>query len=407
MTTIIRAEAAHDFLALVPALVGYRPSSSVLCVAFTGNRTGGVLRHDLPVDPEGSEAIVSAVVGTMCRLAAVDAVVPIVYTDGRFDGGAMPHRALLEALVRRAEDAGFLVRDALCVAADAWGSLLDDELPPGGRSLELVERSEVASGAEALGRPVASPTDLVRLPDPDPVLAREIERLLGALGDRDADAVDRSHGHEPRPDVLDELERELGDGLDPVVAAEHLARSVDRSPERLAWLVHLLGRPLFRDAMLLQVAFGAVVGELALDSAEEAAERARDCGLTLDESMRHELSASEAESVDGFLTRLLLGQATARPDHERICRALDTLVIAIANSPRRHRAGALCVASWLSWALGRGSAAGALVDLALDGDPEHGMSQILARFYSAGTLPEWAFQPPTAGSPLEGGISAP
>ena len=46
-----------------------------------------------------------------------------------------------------------------------------------------------------------------------------------------------------------------------------------------------------------------------------------------------------------------------RPDVERIRRALDTLVVAIANAPTTKRAGALCAASWLSWALGRGSGA--------------------------------------------------
>ena len=82
MTTIIRAEAAHDFLALVPALVGYRPARSVLCVAFDGNRTGGVLRHDLPDGPDATDALVRAVVGTVC--AAMGFVVEYAL------GGAAP-----------------------------------------------------------------------------------------------------------------------------------------------------------------------------------------------------------------------------------------------------------------------------------------------------------------------------
>ena len=34
MTTIIRAAAAHDLLALVPALAGFQPERSIVCVAF-------------------------------------------------------------------------------------------------------------------------------------------------------------------------------------------------------------------------------------------------------------------------------------------------------------------------------------------------------------------------------------
>lgn len=396
MTTIIRAEAAHDFLALVPALLGYRPARSVLCVAFSGNRTGGVLRHDLPSAPDAADGLVRTVVGTVCRLADADAVVPIVYTDERFDGGGLPHRDLLGALVRRAEEAGFLVRDALCVAPDGWGSLLDEELPPGGRPLALIDGSPAAARAEEHGPFADSPAALVRLPEPDPDTARSMRRILEGLGDRldpsrsggMADGSDRAV-----MEAIAAVERELGDGIDPVVAAEQLATCASPGAARLAWIIHLFGRPVFRDAMMLQVAFGAVIGELALDSAEEAAERARRSGESLDELMRLELDSTAAESVDEFLSRLLLGRAAARPDAERIERALDTLVVAIANAPVSNRAGALCAASWFSWSLGRGSAAGALIELALESEPDHGMALVLARLFGSGTLPDWAFGP--------------
>jgi hypothetical protein len=396
MTTIIRAESAHDFLALVPALVGYRPARSVLCVAFSGNRTGGVLRHDLPETAAAADALVRSVVGTVCRLPDADAVVPVVYTERRFDGGGIPHRDLLDDLVRRAEEAGFLVRDALCVGADGWGSLLDEELPPGGRPLSLIDDSPAALRADEHGPFAESPTALVRVPEPDPALVREMDRMLAALG-RVNDAlgapdatIDRRDG--VALDTVAAIEQELGDGLDPVVAGEQLAEDESRSAARLAWLIHLLGCPAFRDAIMLQVAFGAVIGELALDSAEEAAERARQSGRTLDDLMHGEMDEAVVESVEEFLVRLLLGRAAARPDPERVGRALDTLVLAIANAPRAQRAGALCAASWLAWALGRGSAAGALVDLALESDPEHGMAIVLARLFGSGALPEWVFR---------------
>jgi hypothetical protein len=95
-----------------------------------------------------------------------------------------------------------------------------------------------------------------------------------------------------------------------------------------------------------------------------------------------------------MLGRLLLGQTTTRPDPHRIERALDVLRPLVPNLPAGHRAGTLCIAAWLSWALGRGSAAGALIDRALEADPAHSMAQLLSAFIGSGALPEWAFAEP-------------
>ena len=392
MTTIIRARAAHDFLALIPTLVGYRPSRSLLCVAFEGNRTAGVFRHDLPHSARARESLVEALVGTLCRMVHVDAVVPVAYTEARFGDGGLPERALLEGVVRRAEEAGFLVRDALCVGADGWGSLLDEELPPGGRSLELVESSPLTRHPEALRDPADSAAALVCIPDSDPALAGRIDEVLASLrAPAPADGAPQDGDHASGalvPDALLDLDDVIGDALDPLVAAELLARgTAGRSPEMLAWLVHLAACPVFRDAMMLQVAFGPVIGELALDAAEDAHRldaTAADPGGDPDES---------GESTEAFLSRLLLGHASVRPDVERIERALETLVLAVANAPAPDRAGAMCVAGWLAWALGRGSSAGALVDAALEADPELTMAGLLHRFIGSGAMPEWAFSP--------------
>lgn len=403
MTTIIRARAAHDFLALIPTLVGYRPSRSLLCVAFEGNRTAGVFRHDLPRSARARESLVEALVGTLCRMDHVDALVPIAYTEARFGDGGLPERALLEGVVRRAEEAGFLVRDALCVGADGWGSLLDEELPPGGRSLELVESSPLTRHPEALRDPADSAAALVRIPDSDPALAGRIDEVLASLrapvpGDGVAEADDHASAALV-PDALLDLDDVIGDALDPLVAAELLARGVaGRSPEMLAWLVHLAACPVFRDAMMLQVAFGPVIGELALDAAEDAhrldamaePEGESDAGGDSDGGGDPD---EGGESTEAFLSRLLLGQASGRPDVERIERALETLVVAIANAPAPDRAGAMCVAGWLAWALGRGSSAGALIDAALEADPELTMAGLLHRFIGSGAMPEWAFSP--------------
>lgn len=382
MTTIIRAGGAHDLLALVPALTGFRPERSIVCVAFRGTRSIGVLRHDLPRRPRDRPALVTAIVGTLCRMPGVDAVVPIAYTDATFSAGrGMPERPLLSLFVRRAEQAGFHVRDALCRAADAWGSYLDPDTPPTGHPLAMIEESDAASLAPGSSSGFGSATSGGELPHGDARIAAEVAAELEALADeRRIEAV---------------LER-LGAEADPLELVEALLRDDpgEHPVRRLAWFAHLADVPSMRDAMMLQLAFGPVVGRLAHDDAEATATRAADHGETVDELVRREVERGEEDEVSEMLGRLLLGQTTSRPDPRRIERALDVLRPLIANLAAGQRAGTSCIAAWLSWALGRGSAAGALIDRALEADPDHSMAQLLSAFIGSGALPEWAFAEP-------------
>jgi hypothetical protein len=98
--------------------------------------------------------------------------------------------------------------------------------------------------------------------------------------------------------------------------------------------------------------------------------------------------------VSDLLSRLLLGQSMLRPDRARVESALALLLPLIANAPPSHRVGPLCIAAWLSWSLGRGSAAGALIGRALDTESEHPMANLLGAFIGSGALPDWAFGHP-------------
>ena len=379
MTTIIRAEQAHDFLALVPTLAGFRPERSIVCVAFRGNRTVGVLRHDLPRRARDRAPLVSVIVGTLCRMPGVDAVVPIIYTDGRFAAGrGMPERALLGLLVKEAERAGFTVRDALCRAADAWGSALDRSTPATGHPLTLIDESPVTQLAPGSGEVLDAPDAAGALPDGDRATTDAIARALRKF---DSD------------DLVEAAITRLGRNADPVELVESLpAHAPSNQPvHRLAWFLHLASRPAFRDAMMLQFAFGVVVGEAAHDDAVESADRAAERGETMDELVDRELAEGGLDVVSDLLSRLLLGQSVLRPDRARVDGALALLLPLIANAPPRHRVGPLCITAWLSWALGRGSAAGALLDRALEIEPEHPMANLLATFIGSGALPDWAF----------------
>ncbi|WP_188741886.1 DUF4192 family protein [Agromyces bauzanensis] len=391
MTTIIRAEAAHDFLAIVPALTGYTPTRSLVCVAFRGTRSLGVLRYDLPRRARDRDAVASAAVGTVCRMAGVDAIVPIVYTEATFARrGAMPERALLELVVARAEEAGFLVRDALCVATDGWGSALDPETPAQGHPLDLIASSHAASDP---GCPVPDPAGaagLATLPQPDPDLAARVAHLLDVC---DADDRIDAFGGRRRSRELERLLEALGAVVDPVELVEALlgAEPGTSDADAMAWLVHLAGQPAFRDAMMLQFAFGRAIGELALDDAVDTNVRAAENGERVSELVAREHSERGPETVGSLLARLLLGQSTSRPAPERVERAIAVLRHALAHAPEHRRPGPLCMAGWLAWTLGRGSAAGALVDRALEIDPSHTMAGLLAAYLGTGAIPEWAF----------------
>jgi len=379
MTTIIRAGAAHDLLALVPALAGFRPERSIVCVAFRGNRSAGVLRYDLPRRASERPIVVDSLIATLCRIPGVDAVVPIAYTDATFAARrSLPERRLLSLVVRRAEEAGFTVRDALCRAADAWGSLLDPETPGSGHPLAMIDESPVA-GRGALPMPgLGTAESSGELPQRDHARAEQLAVELAGFVD---DAYVESR--------LDEL----GAEADPVELVEALVRDEPGShpARRLAWFLHLASVSAIRDAMMLQLAFGPVVGILAHGDADATATRAARSAATIDDLVQRDLERGEEDEVSELLARLLLGESTTRPDPRRIERALEVLRPLIADAPVDRRVGALCIAAWLAWALGRGSAAGAFIDRALEVDPDHSMATLLAAFIGSGALPEWAF----------------
>ena len=143
--------------------------------------------------------------------------------------------------------------------------------------------------------------------------------------------------------------------------------------------------------MMLQFAFGPVVGEVALEDAAATASRADRTGETIDELVRRESAEGAEDDVSELLGRLLLGQSALRPDAHRVRRGLELVRWVAAHAPVELRTAPLCISAWLAWALGMGSAAGALIDRAVAADPSHSMASLLSTFIRSGVLPEWAF----------------
>ena len=381
MTTIIKTAEAQDFLALVPHLTGFQPRHSIVLVAFRGNRTCGALRLDLPAadaPPAVRRRAVTTMLGMICKIPGVDAIVPVVYTDDAFGpGGAIPHRSVVGDVLSRARYSGFLVRDALCVASDAWGSYLDDSCPPGGRPLSLIVASPALGtfARTAPQRPLVDVDAESRLPAAD-VESRErtatryttLESLRGTpeLGA----AVVFDHGF--TGDVVGFAERLIAAGGGPV------------SPRDAALLAFFVQAPALRDEVLLTWAwgpkFGATVGDL---------------------NERH----NAGEDISGLPGAMALGGFDMpRPETNRLESAIRLLRYTIPRLPRRAQAPLITMLAWAHWALGSGTISSRWVAQARALDPNHGLAELLERMLQGGRLPDWAWEVPagvTEGAAIE------
>jgi hypothetical protein len=374
--TVIRAGAAHELLALVPALAGAEPRRSLVCVAFRGARTVGVLRHELPRRVADHQLVVQAVIAMLCRIDGADAVVPIVYTDRDYPrGSGAAELRLLARCVDRLEEAGFAVRDSLLVAATGWRSQLDRRTPPGGRPL-----AEIAGAAAKLAD---------ALPPSDALDAWEARAFLRA------EVASALHDLESGPSFSAGLGQALDRAADPIDLVERLL-VCEAAPDAagLARFAQLASLAAFRDAMILQIAFGATVGELALEGSLAADTRAAEGGVPLDELVQDEFDSGAADEVDELVGRMFLGETRLRPDARRVRRGIRVVEFAVEHCPRQRRPGLLCIAAWLHWSLGVASRAGERLDRALEIEPGHPMARLLAGYFRRGVLPEWAFVPP-------------
>lgn len=371
MPTIIKASDAADFLALVPALAGYRPRQSLALVLFRGNRTAGVMRYDLP-EPDSVESMASTTIGLACKVDRIDGIAIVVYTDDEFrhgPAGPIAWQQLVSALEARAHVCGLRVVEALCVAEDAWGSYEDAEPRPLSdvRQREADLPMPVPTGDQGAGAylPEVDLAEKERLARALLAIDDAAELLLAAPADTDDIAVPSLARLDPRAlaavGALDDLPELLEDAL------LWDTQSLDAfSGAALLWC---LRRPALRDVALQQWAGDIHSGEVALDA---------------------QLRWEGGEEYPIELGARFCGEGP-QPDPGRLHRARNLVRRIAASAPRDARPGPLAAAAWLSWALGGSTHAGWYAEQALEIDPGHGLSQIVMSMCAASHLPEWAF----------------
>ncbi|GAA1657137.1 DUF4192 family protein [Microbacterium flavum] len=409
MSITVRAADAAQFLSLVPRLLGFTPTRSLVLVPMSGGRSLGAMRMDLPPEagavsahpapseaPEGAagriDAVASSAVGMLCRIPDAEALVAVVYTDASIaDAADLPGATVIAALAVKADACGLRLIDALTVAADGWASHDDPDLPPGGRPLtELRLRAPVVSGSRGAqkrsrsglgtGDPVAE--DLGPAPDGDqssgaalPAVPRAARKAVGvalrSLGSS-LEVICGIPAVGGRVGRIDPAALEAACALDdlPALYEQALTWHPSDEPMHAAMLGWCLQRPSLRDIALVQWATDEGGGDVAM----EAQRRWED-----------------GEEYPADLASVMWGEGP-RPDPERIERALALVREVAALLPTAQRPGPLALCAWLSWALGRSSHADRYASMALFLDPHHGLADIVRSFAAAGHLPDWAFR---------------
>jgi hypothetical protein len=385
MSTVITTPTASDFLAIVPRLVGFPPTESIVLVAFRGKRTCAAMRFDLPPRAAPAEVyrrIATSMVGVLSKLGEADAVVPVVYTGDPFASpGGPPRAAFVRTALERFRFSGFLVRDALCVAADGWGSYLDTDCPAGGRDLADISNSPVLDAIPPAVRDRIGDIDawsalpVVDLATKERV-ARKVRSLADVLG---RVTVADSRAASPRcaaVPVNGAAEREASLALCslqdlPQFAEDCIARHPgELTADAAALAIHVAQSPALRDVLMLQWAFDLATGDRVLEDAQRFA---------------------AGEPVSSLETGpMMLGEGR-RPEVARVESAVLLVKQLAASAPRGSRPPLLCMLAWLNWALGRSSVADRFVRGAEEIDPTYGLAEVLRTVLDRGMLPEWAF----------------
>lgn len=364
MTTVKVADAAQ-FLSLVPLLLGYLPTHSVVIVPMSRGKSLGAMRVDLPPD-DAIDTAASTVIGMACRIAQIDGIVSVIYTDAAINGD-LPHRALTDSLALRADACGLTIVDALAVGANGWGSYLDRDLPDTGRFL-----AEIGMVARTADHATSDQTAGAYLPRCPRGTRSAVSLALHSL-DAALEVICGIPADSHKAARIDPAALHAACQLDdlPELFEAALRWDVDAMPPmQAAMLGWCLERPSLRDVALVQWASDESGGDAAMDA-----------------QRRWE----DGEEYPSDLAEVMWGEGV-RPDAERIEVALLLTRTVAATLPKKRRAGALAVCAWLSWALGRSTHADKYARMALHSDPTHGLAEIVASFVQAGHLPDWAFR---------------
>jgi len=330
MTTVIKASGPADLLGLIPSLLGFTPTQSLVLIPFKDGRSMGAMRFDLP-DPNDDDAIercTSTAADYVTRVPEVTHALAVVYT-GADHGGAITVLFAIQAQLL-AHELG--VADLLYVSALGWGSLLEGTGPNPMSEIPVKLDAPGFTGDQATG---------AELPVIDKRRAARIsQRVLHA------------DEHDPSLQLLVLMEKAATEPLTPVLLGA------------LHWN---LERPSLRDPLLIAWA------------------QDQDAGT---DALLAQMDWAEGHPYPQKIAAIMWGEGS-RPDPARLRQSLENVRTLLAVAPS---AGCYATAAWLAWALGQSTHAEVYADAGLELEPEHGLCGIVVTFVQNGHLPAWAFE---------------
>ncbi|WP_368496428.1 DUF4192 family protein [Herbiconiux sp. A18JL235] len=335
----------REAMADVAAVLGYLPENSLVLRLRRGPRPVAIIRVDLPGagQAEGFARTIVALADRVRKVVVVDILV--------FGRAPLVAAAVARALI----DSGYPIGLSLCLADDEGGG---------------------PSQRESVG-------------DPHHGKFVPLERLTDARR-AGASTVVR------RVDELREIARHSSGGSDAAASDPLVALRAWRgafrgsrcapSEARRVVLACTLRSASVRDCVLVQSAWGfdaarAVLAESLREPAvgvhdEPGGHLARYLG------MRRLAGAAGATGAG-------TGGELEAPPPWRVRRAVEVLRSVAEVSPGELAAAPLGILAWLEWGRGRGTAAGAYLDLARAADPGNRLALGLIALVDHGIMPEW------------------
>lgn len=191
----LRVSGGADFVELVPYLVGFHPTDSLVLVALRGPRSeiGLTLRVDLPAVLASPAAVVTCL--QHIARADADAAIVVVYDERAASqiASRLPHADLVYTIGAVLGRVGIGLRDGLLVADGRWWSYLcDNEVccPAEGHLIDPARPPSPVLAAVTVAGMVAAPDReaVARALDPEPAADRVTvaERCVALTADRAA-----------------------------------------------------------------------------------------------------------------------------------------------------------------------------------------------------------------------------
>ncbi|VXB44757.1 conserved hypothetical protein [Citricoccus sp. K5] len=390
----VKAAGVADLISYIQHTMGFPPRNSLAAISMTGRNLGAVLRCDW--DPgtvrtwADHSAYAHQFAGHLARDQRADGCVAVLFRDAddrdaddrqvEEDPTGESDRLLAAALERELSEVGLPLMELWLVArgrlwhvdCPAPGSCSGHGSPASWVETSVVNASLIVEGSVVEEEPVGSGL---------PPAAEDFSvELAWAL--RNIREIGLGASADDEAEDLEELVYWLA-AWERVLAGEGLP---EQPTERAVLMAGLL-LVEWRDCLLAAASFTL---ERALSGAAWIGT------LPIEASLAFE---AEPREVNGVLySSVVLAASRRAPDWERIAHLKNACTGLLSEAAGPVASALRCLAAWVEWARGRGSAAGRILLECRHEDPDYPLGQLLGEIVDRGMLSGWAARRETAWS---------